>query len=94
MRFEKKQIAAALAAAGSSIQFDCQNWREKSVQVIGTGTVDIEGTIDGATWKRILSGTLTSPSLVIMPETVAAVRATYVSGSVDVWLSGFNSRTE
>lgn len=92
MRFEKKQIADDLAT-GSGTEFDCSTWGSKSVQVIGTGTVDIEGTIDGATWHK-LGATLMSPSLVVVAETVLRVRATRVSGTIDVWLAGLNSQTE
>ena len=93
MRFEKKKIATALAAVGSGTALDCSTWVNKTIQAVGSGTVDIEGTIDGVTWKRI-GTTVTSPALVSIAETVASIRATYVSGSVDVWIAGLNSQTE
>lgn len=93
MRFEKKQIAATLAAVGSGTAFDCSTWVEKTIQAIGAGTVDIEGTIDGTTWKKI-GATVTSPALVAIVETVWKIRPTWVSGSVDVWIAGLNSQTE
>lgn len=93
MRFEKTHLAAALGV-GASAAFNCESWREKLIQVIGTGVVSIEGSIDGLNFSPILGVSLTSPIIVEMPEMVSRVRATWVSGVVDVWLSGLNSQTE
>lgn len=92
MRFEKKKIGTALTS-GSGIEFDCSTWVSKTVQVIGTGTVDIEGTIDGTAWKKI-GATVTSPALVNVAETAWKIRPTWVSGTIDVWIAGLNSQTE
>ena len=86
-------------APANSNALDVQRYREKTVAVQGTGwtgSLDIEGSLDGTVWHKLFTGVTANGLFVVSAAVVfmrLAVTAT-VAGSVGAKFGGFDSRTD
>lgn len=91
----------ALTVAGNAASTDAFNafhYRDKTVAISGTfsGSVTVEGTVDGTTWAAV-AGPVTAPAILSITQAVRMLRivgSSWVSGTASAIFSGFNSRTD
>lgn len=101
MRQETTPTNQKLTVAGNAASddvFSVVHYRDKTVQIGGTftGTVTVEGTLDGSTWLPV-AGPVTAPAILHIPQAVEKIRIAgsgWGSGTAEAIFSGFNSRTE
>lgn len=100
MRQEITPSGQDLSVAGdaaSATSWTVLSYREKTISIAGTftGTVNVEGTIDGTSWAAV-AAPVTAPAILTIAASVDKIRirgSSWSSGTATARFSGFNSRT-
>src|SRR5882724_5585854 len=93
----------AANTTGTSNALNCERFREKTIQVTnpagaGAFSVDIEGTLDGNKWGKLVTGVTVDGSIQTINAAVTDVRLNVTASSggatPSAFFAGFDSRTD